>query len=62
VTQLGEPGMCPECAGQGFLDHIDLIHDRQVQHCLDCGHRWEIGIGTDSDPLDDLRARPEITG
>jgi hypothetical protein len=62
-TRLGEPGTCPSCGGQGFLDHIDLTHDRQTQHCKSCGHRWVISLsGTDSDPLDEERAEPRWKG
>jgi hypothetical protein len=48
-SRLGEPGTCPECRGQGFLDHIDLTHRRQIQHCKECGHRWTIAL-PDHDP------------
>jgi hypothetical protein len=58
-TRLGEPGTCPSCGGQGFLDHIDLVRHPQTQHCKSCGHRWIISpSGTDSEALDDLRANP----
>lgn len=37
----GVPGHCPACDGLGYIDNIDLGHRYQIQHCKDCGHRWE---------------------
>ena len=37
----GVPGRCPSCDGLGYIDTIDLGHRFQIQHCKDCGHRWE---------------------
>jgi hypothetical protein len=37
----GVPGRCPSCDGLGYIDAIDIGHRYQIQHCKDCGHRWE---------------------
>lgn len=37
----GIPGRCPSCDGLGYIDSIDIAHRYQIQHCKDCGHRWE---------------------
>lgn len=37
----GVPGHCPACDGLGYIENIDLGHRYQIQHCKDCGHRWE---------------------
>lgn len=37
----GVPGRCPACDGLGYIDSIDIGHRFQIQHCKDCGHRWE---------------------
>lgn len=37
----GVPGHCPACDGLGYIDNIDLGHRCQIQHCRDCGNRWE---------------------
>ncbi len=43
----GVPGHCPECDGLGYIDHADLVHRTQVQHCRECGHRWEYSFDTE---------------
>lgn len=40
VRMWGDPGACPECGGDGFLDHVDLIDRIAYQHCVDCRHKW----------------------
>ncbi len=37
----GVPGRCPACDGLGYIDSIDIGHRFQIQHCKECGHRWE---------------------
>lgn len=37
----GVPGRCPACDGLGYIDSTDIGHRYQIQHCKDCGHRWE---------------------
>jgi len=37
----GVPGRCPSCDGLGYIDDLDIGHRYQIQHCKDCGHRWE---------------------
>jgi hypothetical protein len=37
----GVPGRCPACDGHGYIDRLDIGHKFQIQHCKDCGHRWE---------------------
>lgn len=37
----GVPGHCPSCDGLGYVDNLDIGHRFQIQHCKDCGHRWE---------------------
>lgn len=44
------PGPCPSCGGPGFLDHIDLVAQRQVQHCKACGTEWETSFKRDEGP------------
>jgi hypothetical protein len=34
------PQRCPSCGGAGYLDHIDLGHKVQSEHCQKCGERW----------------------
>jgi hypothetical protein len=34
------PQRCPSCGGLGYLDHIDLGHHVQSEHCQKCGERW----------------------
>lgn len=43
----GVPGRCPECDGFGYIDHADLVHHTQMQHCRECGHRWEYQFDAD---------------
>jgi predicted Zn-ribbon and HTH transcriptional regulator len=38
--EWGQPGHCPECGHQGFLDRIDLVGRELYQHCPSCEHRW----------------------
>lgn len=38
----GRPGPCPECGGDGFLDHIDMIDRIMYQHCTDCLRKWQV--------------------
>ncbi|MDQ1401695.1 MAG: hypothetical protein QOG03_11 [Actinomycetota bacterium] len=38
----GRPGPCPDCGGDGFLDHIDMIDRIMYQHCTDCLHKWQV--------------------
>jgi Zn ribbon nucleic-acid-binding protein len=40
--RFGQPGRCPSCSGRGFLDRIDMIDRVMYQHCVECGHSWEI--------------------
>ena len=40
VRVWGEPGPCPDCGGQPFLDRLDLIDRVTDQHCIECGHKW----------------------
>jgi hypothetical protein len=42
---IGFPGLCPECGGGGFLDHIDLVRGIQHHTCRECGIRFELAIG-----------------
>jgi hypothetical protein len=35
------PGRCPACDGLGYIDELDLGQRYQIQHCRECGHRWE---------------------
>jgi hypothetical protein len=37
----GVPGRCPACDGLGYIDRLDIGHRFQIQHCKECGHRWE---------------------
>jgi len=41
AIEPGVPGHCPACDGLGYIDDLDLGHRYQIQHCKDCGHRWE---------------------
>lgn len=43
----GVPGHCPSCDGLGYIDNLDIGHRFQIQHCKDCGHRWEYLFDTD---------------
>jgi len=38
----GSPVPCPECAGRGYLDHIDPFKEVMYQHCTNCGTRYDI--------------------
>ncbi len=48
----GVPGRCPTCDGFGYIDHIDMIHKYQRQHCRACGHVWEFTFDEAGDVLD----------
>lgn len=37
----GSPVPCPECAGRGYLDHIDPYQEVMYLHCTQCGARYE---------------------
>ena len=37
----GQANPCPECGGQGFLDHIDLVDRVTYEHCTACGAKYE---------------------
>lgn len=52
VLEPGVPGRCPECDGFGYIDHIDMIHRTQSQHCRACGHTWEFSFDDDDDIVD----------
>ena len=41
AVHAGVPGRCPTCDGFGYIDHIDMVHRYQRQHCRTCGHVWE---------------------
>ncbi|MFP5320661.1 MAG: hypothetical protein ACLGIC_02330 [Acidimicrobiia bacterium] len=41
AIQPGAPGHCPSCDGLGYIDNLDIGGRFQIQHCKDCGHRWE---------------------
>jgi hypothetical protein len=38
--EWGQPGHCPSCGHQGFLDRIDLVGRELHQHCPGCRHTW----------------------
>ena len=40
ATDSHGPHRCPSCGGAGYLDHIDLGHQVQSEHCQKCGERW----------------------
>ncbi|WP_436793158.1 hypothetical protein [Actinospongicola halichondriae] len=48
----GVPGRCPTCDGFGYIDHIDMVHRYQRQHCRTCGHVWEFTFDEAGDVLD----------
>ncbi len=56
ITQ-GVPGRCPECGGFGYIDHLDLVHRSQVQHCRQCRHRWEYRFDEDGELVEMLDLR-----
>jgi len=37
----GSPVPCPECAGRGYLDHIDPYDEVMYLHCTQCSLRYE---------------------
>jgi hypothetical protein len=37
----GQVNPCPECGGQGYLDHIDMVDRIMYEHCTECGHKYE---------------------
>ncbi len=48
----GVPGRCSECGGFGYIDHIDMVHRYQRQHCRTCGHVWEYTFDEAGDVVD----------
>ena len=42
---IGEPWRCPECNGRGYVDHVDVADGSGLQHCLDCGAKYEVRPG-----------------
>ncbi len=38
----GSPVPCPECAGRGYLDHIDPFKEIMYLHCTACGSKYEV--------------------
>jgi hypothetical protein len=40
TTLPGVPAPCYACGGRGFLDVIDVRHDRQHEHCTQCSATW----------------------
>lgn len=51
-VHAGVPGRCPTCDGFGYIDHIDMVHKYQRQHCRTCGHVWEYTFSDAGDVLD----------
>ncbi len=52
AVHAGVPGRCPECDGFGYIDHIDMTHRFQSQHCRECNHAWEFTFDDEGDVLD----------
>ncbi len=52
AVHAGVPGRCPTCDGYGYIDHIDMVHKYQRQHCRTCGHVWEFTFDDAGDVLD----------
>lgn len=52
AVHAGVPGRCPTCDGFGYIDHIDMVHHYQRQHCRECGHSWEFTFDDDGEVLD----------
>jgi uncharacterized protein (DUF983 family) len=52
AVHAGVPGRCPTCDGYGYIDHIDMVHRYQRQHCRTCGHVWEFTFDDMGDVLD----------
>ena len=52
AVHAGVPGRCPQCDGFGYIDHIDLKHRFQTQHCLTCRHSWEFSFDGDGEVID----------
>lgn len=40
--EWGSPVPCPECAGRGYLDHIDPFKEIMYLHCTVCGSRYDL--------------------
>ncbi len=38
----GSPVPCPECAGRGYLDHIDPFKEIMYLHCTACAAKYEV--------------------
>lgn len=41
-AQWGSPVPCPQCAGRGYLDHIDPFKEIMYLHCTQCGHKYDL--------------------
>ncbi len=52
AVHAGVPGRCPTCDGYGYIDHIDMVHKYQRQHCRACGATWEFTFDDTGDVLD----------
>lgn len=55
LPQLGEPteirldalpDPCPDCGGDGYLEHINVRTGSKHQRCTECGNRWAAGVHT----------------
>lgn len=42
---IAEPHRCPECDGRGYVDHVDVADGSSLQHCLECGVKYEVRPG-----------------
>lgn len=40
--EWGSPVPCPECAGRGYLDHIDPFREIMYLHCTRCEAKYEL--------------------
>lgn len=48
ALQWGSPLPCPDCAGRGYLDHIDPFKDVMYMHCTEC----QLGYAVSKEDLD----------